>query len=82
MSCCIFLEKDEKGRSVMECLGVSYPCVPHASSDKAGDSDFCGGGCHLSLVPLLDWRQPWTATGRAQALQGACSPSPAAVGKH
>ena len=23
----------EKGRSVMECLGVSYPCVPHASSD-------------------------------------------------
>jgi hypothetical protein len=33
MSCCIFLEKDEKGRSVMECLGVSYPCVPHASSD-------------------------------------------------
>ena len=48
----------------------------------AGDSVFCGGGCHLSLVPLLDWRQPWTATGRAQALQGACSPSPAAVGKH
>ena len=54
--------KVEDGRSVMGCVGVSYLLAPQASTD-AGDSDFCGGGCHLSLVPLLETAMgPWTAT--------------------
>ena len=43
--------KVEDGRSVMVCVGVSYLLAPQASTD-AGDSDFCGGGCHLSLIIL------------------------------